>query len=592
MQNKLFDLNNEERNRILNLHESRSKQQYLNSLKQDINTLSSKIDDTYFWGVSPDEKIFFTNKNLYVNEGDELKKLEYDIDSLPYILETARKKCDKMLVEGNITLNKYLSIPQKFLMSLMEEWEINNYVKQEINENWNNKFKDSIRLLTENRQLIFENKLNHQLWEEVNLICNQIILEQGWNPFSKDFVGYKAAKAVGSAISQGANWAGDKLKKAGTAAWEGIKQVGNAIKKGGEWVIKGISSAAGKLLNWVLKKGIIPALRWLRRNLNSYIGMIAEIIASMFPTVVVVKAIWCLIVILDIYEILYNDFDPKDPDRGNAPFMGLITDLISLLTTGAVGAGSKAIFKTAAKEAATGKVVSTQVKGWLRTILDSLPGLKNTLKYVQNIVTTWFGKSAGDFLGKVFNSLDGVVTKLGNWISKTFNVGKMGKSVVQTAKQIPTKVGLQKIITGAIIGGGLQYLTGDKILKKGDTNNFVKQAQQLVLQSRSHTPEIKYNGPVNGTFDESLENAIKQIQKLTNLPVTGTIDSKMGMMLGIDYGPGTLEKLTGNIPFANAAIKNISNGFGVALMGATNFIESNLGSFKGALSGNTQNKKA
>jgi len=161
MQNNLFTINNEERNRILNLHESRSKSQYLDSLKQDINTLSSKIDETYFLGVSPDEKIFFTNKNIYVNEGDELKKLEYDLDSLPYILETARKKCDKMLIEGNITLNKYLSVPQKFLMSLMEEWGVNNGVKQEINEHWNDKFKGSIKLLTENRQLIFENNLNH-----------------------------------------------------------------------------------------------------------------------------------------------------------------------------------------------------------------------------------------------------------------------------------------------------------------------------------------------------------------------------------------------------------------------------------------------
>ena len=182
MKNKLYFLDNEERNRILNLHENRTKSQYLEVIKNDL----VKEDGISFWGLSQDENIFFTNKKIYINEGDELKVLDYGIESLPFLLNTARERFDVMLREGNLTLNKYIELPKKFLKVLMESLEINSNVIKEINEHWNNKFKDSLNLLTENRRFIFEGGLNYELWEEVNLIVNQVILEQGWNPLSKD----------------------------------------------------------------------------------------------------------------------------------------------------------------------------------------------------------------------------------------------------------------------------------------------------------------------------------------------------------------------------------------------------------------------
>jgi len=549
----LYYLDNYERDRILNLHQHKTRLQYLS---ESISKL-----DSFIWGVSDDDKVLFTENKLYVIENDKIKSLDYNLESLPYLLNITKMDYDKKLIEGSINLIEYISIPRKFLSEILQNNVVN--LGEKILKEWDEKFYNHFNLLNENVAFITEDTKIKQLWEEVSVIC-----ERTW-----------------------AEWGQQKLQ----AAKKGLYNVGKAIGSGamalGSTVLKGISSTAQTIVLPILKKGILTALRWIRRNINSYIGIIGEIILSMFPTVVIVKAVWGLIVMLDIYEILKNDFDPLDPDRRNAPFMGLITDLISLFTTSAVGATSKAIFKTAATKAAKGEAIPTTAKNFLKTITSGLPTISSAINYVSNIVKKIFGETAAGYVNYVLNGLKGVVDRLLSWVKTTFKFNEFGSAIVQTAKQIPTKVGIQKIITGALLGGGLQYLTGDRILKKGDTNDFVKQAQQLVIQSKSHTPEIKYDGPVNGTFDVPLENAIKQIQKLTNLPVTGTIDSKMGMMLGIDYGPGTLEKLTGNIPFANAAIKNISNGFGIALMGANNFIESNLASFKGALAGNTQNKK-
>jgi hypothetical protein len=533
----LYYLDNEERSRILNLHENRTKNHYLSVIKNEFESLSENVDNTYFWGVSPDEKIFFTNKNLYVNEGNELKKLEYDLDSLPYILETARKKCDKMLKEGKMTLNNYLSVPKKFLTSLMENWDINKGIRQEINEHWDNKFKDSIKLLTENRKLIFENGLNYQLWEEVNLVANQLITE--WS-----------------------------LWNAAQSAWKGVKKVGSAIGSATQSAWKGISKAAGSLLSWVLKQGILPALRWIRRNLNSYIGMITEIIASMFPTVVVVKAIWCLIVILDIYEILFDDYDPKDPERAQMPFLFLMTDLLSLVMTAAVGMGSKIIFKKAVREVAQGAAVSPQAKGLLTTILKSLPGLSNTLKSVQSIITTWFGKSAGKFLGSVFNGLDSIITKLSNWINKTFKLGK-------TATELGTKSGLIKASVGLGMGVGLAEFFRENTLKKGMTSDLVKQAQNgLLLTKKTSYPQLQFDGPADGVFGEKTENTVKQLQEYLKLPVNGVIDPRIGMVLGVDFGLGNLEKLIGS--------ENMKT-LGDKLMATNNWLEATFGSTKGAL---------
>ena len=67
------------------------------------------------------------------------------------------------------------------------------------------------------------------------MIVNQVILEQGWNPLSKDFVVWKGARAVGNTIGKAA------------------KAVGTGLYNAGAWALKGISSAAKAVIVPVLK---------------------------------------------------------------------------------------------------------------------------------------------------------------------------------------------------------------------------------------------------------------------------------------------------------------------------------------------------
>ena len=546
MKNKLYFLDNEERNRILNLHENRTKSQYLEVIKNDL----VKEDGISFWGLSQDENIFFTNKKIYINEGDELKVLDYGIESLPFLLNTARERFDVMLREGNLTLNKYIDLPKKFLKVLMESLEINSNVIKEINEHWNNKFKDSLNLLTENRRFIFEGGLNYELWEEVNLIVNQVILEQGWNPLSKDFVVWKGARAVGNTIGKAA------------------KAVGTGLYNAGAWALKGISSAAKAVIVPVLKYGVVPSLRWIRRNLNTYFGIITEVIASMFPTVVIVKAVWGLIVLLDIWEILSDDYDQKDPSRQQMPFLFLLTDIISLLFTAVVGASTAKTLKVAIKQGA-----SESTKTFLRSVIDKVPYLQSSLKYVQNIITKMFGNSAGTIINKVFGGLDTIITKLVDWIKNTFKLGKA--AVKSTSKQVVSGKGTRKLALGSVIGVGLAEFFKENTLYKGMKNDErVKQAQNgLLINTRFH-PELTYKGPATGNFDEETEVAVKQLQKKFNIPVTGKIDPPMAMALDVDLGPGNLEKLVG---------KTNLMSLGEKMMAANQWLDKKFGKTKGAL---------
>jgi hypothetical protein len=288
----------------------------------------------------------------------------------------------------------------------------------------------------------------------------------------------------------------------------------------------------------------------------------------MFPTVVIVKAVWGLIVLLDIWEILSNDYDPKDPDRQQMPFLFLLTDVISLLFTAVVGAGASKTLRLAINKGAT----SSTTKGFLKSVIDKLPYLSSSLKYVQNIITKMFGNSAGTIINKVFGGLDTIITKLIDWIKNTFKLGKA--AVKATSKQVVSGKGTRKLALGAGIGVGLAQFMKDNSLSKGMKGELVKQAQEGLLITKESYPQLVFSGPVNGVFDEKMEKAVKQLQEYLKLPVNGIIDPKLGMVLNVNFGPGNLEKLVGVKRF---------NSLGEKMIAANDWLNKTFGSAKGSI---------
>jgi hypothetical protein len=367
-------------------------------------------------------------------------------------------------------------------------------------------------------------------------------------------------------------WEG--VKSVGKAAWSGIKAVGGAIAKGAQMALNAIGSAAKAIIMPIITQGVIPFLRWLRRNLNTYMGMIVDIVASMFPTYIVMRIIWGLIVLLDIYEILKNDFDPYDRDRKQLPFIGLIGDVLSLLFTAVVGRTTKAALKTAMK---TG-VTEGATKKVLTQLVDKLPQLRTFLNNAKSFIDKFFGKTAGDIVSYIFNGVDTIITKLVDFIKTTFKIGtNVGKV---TGKEVATKRGTIKLALGVGAGVGIAEFMRENTLSEGQTSPLITQIKENLIKTKNYpeseggVPSLKYNGPINDYFDKNLTSAIKQLQTKFKLPITGKVDPTMAMALGVDLGPGRLESLIG---------KENMKSFGENMLQANKWLASAFGGIKEAL---------
>jgi hypothetical protein len=500
MQKKLYFLDESEKNRILNLHENRTQKQYLDIL----NNMDDVLTESKFWGISNDGNVLFTSEKIFVVEKGKTGSFEYGKDSLPYIISVLKKKSDNNLLENVINTIEYLNTPRLFLNTILENLDINYDYKKNILKEWDKKYFKNINIINESFELIVENKFILESWNEIVVICEQV-----WDYFQK-----------------GLKKAGEFAYNVGSKAVKGVSKIASGI-----WNTLGnaVSLATKKIIVPILQKGILPALRWIRCNASTRIGIISEVILSMFPTVVVVKAVYGLFILLDIYEIVTGEFDNNDPcgfyPKGNDYsdiWFGVIFHIIGLLLTGLAAKPTVTILKRAAKT----KVIDSTAKTYLRSIIDSLPKLKSSLTDAKKFINLVF-PSAGNILSKMFNGIDTFITMFKNWITKTFKLNTM--AVVKTVKSLGTKKGLTKLAVGGTLGYLLAEFFKEKSLKKGDKNEMVKNLQ-IALNSAIKIDPLYKNLellPETGIFEEKTEKAVKHVQKLLGVKETGIADSSI-----------------------------------------------------------------
>lgn len=222
-----------------------------------------------------------------------------------------------------------------------------------------------------------------------------VILEQTYNPFNKDFWSTKNASKIGSKVV-------DKTKELGNKALSISKQY------------------ASKLLTGAF----IPALRWIRRNSMTSIGIVVDVVTAMIPvTTGANKLVWAMIVILDMWEIKNKNYDPEDPDRAASPYMFLVTDLITLAFTAAAGSATKIGLKQGIK-----KAPSATVK-MLKALLEKMPWLKSTIKSFGDLIIKYIPK-AKPVINAVFGFIDNILLNVEKFISQLFS--KKGAAATAT----------------------------------------------------------------------------------------------------------------------------------------------------------------
>lgn len=325
-----------------------------------------------------------------------------------------------------------------------------------------------------------------------------VILEQTYNPFNKDF------------------WSTKNASKIGTQVVNKTKEIGNKVLSVGK-----------EYANKLLMGAFIPALRWIRRNANTSIGIVVDIVTAMIPvTAGANKLVWVMIVILDMWEIKNKNYDPEDPDRASNPYMFLVTDLISLAFTAAAGAATKAGLKQGVK-----KAPSATVK-MLKALLEKIPWLKNTIKSFGDLIMKYIPK-AKPVINSVFGFIDNILINVEKFISQLFS--KKGAAATATGLVAAWAVKQRKLSKGST---GTDVGLLNDFFESGLYNDSFPECQKI-------DPKTIDGG---NTFNENTLNAVKILQACfakngVKVEEIGVVDGAQLSAIGVTIDEGGVMKL-------------------------------------------------
>ena len=227
--------------------------------------------------------------------------------------------------------------------------------------------------------------------------------------------------------------------------------VWNWIKSGVSNVVSKIGNAAAEVAKTIFNKGILPALRWVRRGLYTGVGIVIDVIVSILAA----KSnaiVWFVIVLLDIYEIGTGDYDPQDPGRMQMPFFFLFADMLGCIFSGVAALAMRKSAAVVAKQGLS-KAGPTAVK-MAEGLIQKIPGLKSSLKGVAETLSKKLGPSVGGVIGKILGFIENILTKAGEFLSKLLS-----------------KEGAKATAAGGVVYGAGKGI--EKGIEKFDTDNKV-----------------------------------------------------------------------------------------------------------------------
>ncbi len=343
----------------------------------------------------------------------------------------------------------------------------------------------------------------------------------------------------------------DWMKKTASSAVSGIKKVGGAIAKN-----------VGDLAKKVLMQGVLPAMRWIRRNAYTAIGTVVDVVSAMIPvTTGINKLIWAMIVILDILEITTGNFDPQDEERRADPYSGLLIDLISFTFAAAIGLGAKA----AVKAVKAGKPVSGFLKNTITKLKGVFPSIASSLKSFGDIIVKYI-PGAKNIVNTVLSGVNKVLSGLDKFINQLFS-----------------KQGALAVGTGAVVA----FISKPVILGIGSSgqdvaamNKYFKEIYNLVVPDKFKVDPKKIS--TGNSFDKNSEDAVKkfatyfnsdpELSKYTQLRTDGKIDNPGLQAMGITMDDRGIAKL---IP------QKAKDAMGKAAKAGTDFLRKGLKGVEG-----------
>jgi len=374
MKKKLYYIDNTEISRILEMHKTATKKQYL---KESVNLDNSKNNDNVIitdW-LSPDEKyVIFLDELFDLNEKKSYGNIWEDVSNLVVFLEHTYRTSN--------------------LSETIKEHAANTFSKFLLTEGKLD--------LTQHKNVIKE------------MLINESMLGDVW----------QGAKDWGSEFVQSTK---KGITDFGKDVWQGVKKLGGAVLRGD----------VQEIIN-LLKKGTLYLARKIRQAVYSEAGLIIDTILIVSGVGKVAQFIvWAIVVALDIYEYSTGNYEhPDEPDWMRALFFGI--DVLGMVTAGSAALAARRVVKAATVGAKTseeiaGKIAkSPKLKDTIETISTNLSGGGNKMeqagrKLGSGKIGTWF-KGILSKMGGFFKYLGETLAKLLSF--KTLKAGAKTAVVV------------------------------------------------------------------------------------------------------------------------------------------------------------------
>ncbi len=337
-------------------------------------------------------------------------------------------------------------------------------MKQVISEQEKNRIKSLYGVLPKEKDFVFDMVLTEN--NKYLIIMDQVFVAGGdgnsiGSIWENTHIFNEIIKESIGTINESVNELIDSIewKKELVSEWLKDKTVINE----GLWdsIKSGVSNVAGKIGNaaieaakTVFNKGVLPALRWVRRGLYTGIGIVIDVMVSILAAKTN-AIVWFVVVLLDIYEIVTGDFDPQDPDRMQLPFFFLFADLLGCIFTGATALAARKVAPAIAKNGLA-KAAPQLVKP-METLAQKIPTLQGQLASVATNLGNKLGPSSVGIISRIKNGISRVLQQFMEFIQKTFTV-QNAKAVIKSKPAAAAATGVAVLGATELMGKALPKL--------------------------------------------------------------------------------------------------------------------------------------
>jgi len=338
------------------------------------------------FAISENFNYIFTPKGVVKVSNEEnnprfKKIIPYTMDNIDIAFNILKENLLCKYQNKKMDLVEYSNYPRKVLYKMVEIFKPSNNLS--IISEWEKKYGNKLLLINESTDKSI-------ILERVNNSINHIktIVEQWYNPFSKDFVVAQAARNVKDAAVSAGKWVVDQGKQIGEKGL--LNYVGEKAKSAWNYISNGIASA------WnCVTSGVECIMEGIRSMLFSAVGVgIMAGFSTLIPVVgqIANAVLYGALLIWDIYKMLSGKYESG---KYQWSYLDIFMDIIAMIPSmQLIAKSARTVFAGARSFLDIGKIAAKQ-GGVFAGMVNAIRGGINTVIGLIAQAASFFGNTLG-----------------------------------------------------------------------------------------------------------------------------------------------------------------------------------------------------